>query len=940
MKHVLLLVVVFFFANDSYGVTRLVSSTGSNVGDCTLFPCATLVYAHSQASNGDTINVAAGTYLNVALTITKSIVLRGNGGAPNPRPTLQTNTSDMITVEAPNVVIENFDILLGFTATSGFCGIVHRSSNSIDGLIIQDNIIRTSAFAFASVNYNAYGIQLYHNTSFPGVTNSVNHVIIRRNVIGEENVMRPFFGRGIMLGDGNNGEAPQGIVGGNTSSQGNTIVAYYAIQIVHNVSAPTTIMRNTITGEVTVTKPFHTVNIDSNLFTVSNALVRAQLGVYVHIKEVNNPAQVNVRYNRFNNFENVGVFSGGSRNVVLRGNRYDPVSGLNKNYICVFANTKYRTTGVQPLPTFSNSISITLDTFNLVNPATGFIGYGVVFGNHISGGVNPPFNNVVLGGTSANSNVFNGVFNTRVRAITMDYHTAMTNATNSPPDTNPFYNLWNDPPATPASDMAPCNFVLDAKENIFEWAPGIKSRPYETEATLARLLDLEDKIIHRSDYDSLGFVRILPNRSYSTPNSYIPLISSTVNLNYAVNHGEVANGDTVYVQSNATAYNQPTSPVFSFNKRITLKTTAAYTPIRSIQINHGDTLFINNDIEVTSSLTLTNGIIQTLGSASITLGSSVPDLSETTSSHVIGRVQATRNVGTGSLDYLGVVLPSGANLGNLQIVRITGPNGITTIGPYSSIATLWDLTPDNNVGRNNVQFKFLPIWLNGKNTSTLSVWKQEGTNPWTLQMSPTPAASTSPLVVTQPFNITSFSKWTISDLVNPLPISLLDFSAKRMGRYVLLAWTASFNSGENIFVVEKSSDGTNFFAVGEVTADAPFKVYNFLDTDASVSAYYRLKMFNNTYSHLVFVPSDEISIRLYPTLVQQSVHLEYDALLKSKYIHFEVVDMIGRTQAQLYTTPERLETILPSIVGGLRAGIYAVKFKTPEKTFSQRIIKE
>jgi len=942
MKHILLFIFVLSIVhNYSYGVIRMVATSGTDMGNCTSSACATIAYAHTQANNGDTINVAAGSYSNVSLTITKSVVLRGNGGAPNTRPKLATNVSDMFTVEAPNVVIENFTMDLGFSINTGFCAIVHRSANNFNGLIIQDNEIRSTSFGVFVVNYSAYGIQLYHNTSTPGVTNSVNNVTIRRNTIGSESIINPFFGRGIMLGDPNMGEAPQGIIGGNTTADANTIVAYYAIQTVHNVSAPTVFMHNNLTGEFTVTKPFHTVTIDSNNFTVTNPLIRPEIGAYVNIKEVNTPGQVNVRYNVFNNFENVAVFSGASRNVTLQGNRYKPVSGQYKNYICVFANTKYRTTGVQPLPTFSNSISITRDTFDLVEPANGYIGYGVVFANHISGGVNPPFSDVVLGGSASNSNTFNGIFNTRVRAITMDYHTAMTNASNSPADTNPFYNLWNNSPATPASDMAPCNFVLDATENIFEWTSGIRSRPYEAEASLTRLFDLEDKIIHRSDYDSLGFVRILPNRSYITPNSFIsPLISSVVNVNHAFAHSEVVDGDTVYVQSSATAYNNVSSPTVLFNKTITLKTSGGYTRFKSIQINSGgDTLFVNDNIEVASALTLTNGIIKTNGSATINLASGVPDLAESTASHVVGRVSTTLSAGLGSVDYLGVVLPAGSNLGNLQIIRTTGDSGITTVSSYSSVAVQWDLTPDNNVGRNNAQFRFLPIWLNGKNTATLTVWKKEGSDPWTLQMPSTTAASTSPLVVTQSFNISSFSKWTVSDLVNPLPISLLDFTAKRIGNQVNLNWTATFSGGSGIFSLEKSYDGKVFTKIGEVSADAPFKIYTFTDSQAETSAYYRLQLSNGITSKVLFVEAENLVVRLYPTLIFQTVKFEYDVLLKGKYMRANITDMSGTTIHQIYTTPEQMETAL-SYLTTLRSGTYFVTFTVGDRVFIQKVIKQ
>lgn len=44
------------------GVTRLVSTTGADTGNCTSTPCATVNYAYSQAQPGDTVQLAAGSY--------------------------------------------------------------------------------------------------------------------------------------------------------------------------------------------------------------------------------------------------------------------------------------------------------------------------------------------------------------------------------------------------------------------------------------------------------------------------------------------------------------------------------------------------------------------------------------------------------------------------------------------------------------------------------------------------------------------------------------------------------------------------------------------------------------------------------------------------------------------------------------------------------------
>ena len=65
---------VFFFIGQPYyvaanGNTRYVSATGADSGDCTLNPCATIAYAISKAVDGDTIDIAAGTYTEAGILV-------------------------------------------------------------------------------------------------------------------------------------------------------------------------------------------------------------------------------------------------------------------------------------------------------------------------------------------------------------------------------------------------------------------------------------------------------------------------------------------------------------------------------------------------------------------------------------------------------------------------------------------------------------------------------------------------------------------------------------------------------------------------------------------------------------------------------------------------------------------------------------------------------
>lgn len=89
MRKVCLALICFAFAALSTEValaapasTRSVSPTGTDAGNCTASPCRTLGYAVGQATAGDTIAAAAGTYAESVL-VTKRLALLGMGATIN-----------------------------------------------------------------------------------------------------------------------------------------------------------------------------------------------------------------------------------------------------------------------------------------------------------------------------------------------------------------------------------------------------------------------------------------------------------------------------------------------------------------------------------------------------------------------------------------------------------------------------------------------------------------------------------------------------------------------------------------------------------------------------------------------------------------------------------------------------------------------------------------
>src|SRR5215212_6257936 len=75
----LLLSLILLTPSALLAATRLVAVGGTDAGNCTVTPCATLTYAIAQAATNDTIDVGPGTFNNGGnpVNVDKTLTLRG-----------------------------------------------------------------------------------------------------------------------------------------------------------------------------------------------------------------------------------------------------------------------------------------------------------------------------------------------------------------------------------------------------------------------------------------------------------------------------------------------------------------------------------------------------------------------------------------------------------------------------------------------------------------------------------------------------------------------------------------------------------------------------------------------------------------------------------------------------------------------------------------------
>lgn len=197
----------------------------------------------------------------------------------------------------------------------------------------------------------------------------------------------------------------------------------------------------------------------------------------------------------------------------------------------------------------------------------------------------------------------------------------------------------------------------------------------------------------------------------------------------------------------------------------------------------------------------------------------------------------------------------------------------------------------------------------------------------------------------------SFSQFVITKGgSSPLPVSLLSFEAEWLeGTKNLLKWTTVSEQDNRGFEIEKSSDALTFVNIGFVDGAGNSNQlidYQFIDTEATTSTYYRLKQVDNSgefaYSNVVFVKSNNSKEwLLYPNPVSMNkVNVLVDESgQKADNILMEVSNMQGvlllKGKGDIINLEKELNKVLPS----LSPGVYVCRFIVNQEIHTLRLVK-
>lgn len=400
---------------------------------------------------------------------------------------------------------------------------------------------------------------------------------------------------------------------------------------------------------------------------------------------------------------------------------------------------------------------------------------------------------------------------------------------------------------------------------------------------------------------------------------------------------------------------------------------ASSTTFNSLNISNASGVTCSMPVNVTGSLTLTSGLLNTSTTNILSLESTAGATSGNSSSYVNGPMQKTGStafvfpIGKGGRwARIGIGAPSSSTTFKAEYFNTGAGYYVTATTPtpvLNNVSTLeyWQL--DRTVGTGDAQVSL--YWESASfsqitdcsttdlrvahfNTTT-SRWENTNnvvTTAGTCTGSSAGSISTSAVV-------TAFSPFTFgsrSSSVNPLPVELLDFKAKLNSvKQVDVRWSTATEINNDYFTVQRSQDGVNFESLGDVDAvgDSRSKEY-YSYTDANPYegiSYYRLKQTDNdkSYYYSAIVSVDQVSggdWEIYPNPSElRTLHADISDDRSGAYT-FQLLDVSGRI---VYSSIEKcvkgghndFELHLDSELG---AGIYTLKAFNGQDYFVSKVV--
>ncbi|HEY5367688.1 MAG TPA: T9SS type A sorting domain-containing protein [Hanamia sp.] len=359
------------------------------------------------------------------------------------------------------------------------------------------------------------------------------------------------------------------------------------------------------------------------------------------------------------------------------------------------------------------------------------------------------------------------------------------------------------------------------------------------------------------------------------------------------------------------------------------------------------TLTLNGGLIIGNALDFKGGLID-LNGQELQLADTARLLEENDLSRIMGfhggtvvasatSVNAPSQFNAGNV---GAMLTSSVNLGNLTVIRSPMP----VMSGGTGIQRNYLIQPQNNTALNaTLRFYYLDAELNGNDATALNLWKSTDGITWTFIGADT--RDTSEHYV-EKSGITDLSYWTLADIDNPLPLTLISFSAVCVSNYTLIEWKTGVESMLKDFLVQRSMNGTDWSTLGTVGAlnAASGAQYSFKDAAPQANCFYRLRIEDQdgkvTYSPVFRGGCSDITLPflVYPNpVVSQAV-----AKISLRQAATGKVQVLSISGQSLYEAEWRLQAGLNELaipVSGWPSGSYLVRLVLSGGVQSTQFIK-
>jgi hypothetical protein len=154
-----------------------------------------------------------------------------------------------------------------------------------------------------------------------------------------------------------------------------------------------------------------------------------------------------------------------------------------------------------------------------------------------------------------------------------------------------------------------------------------------------------------------------------------------------------------------------------------------------------------------------------------------------------------------------------------------------------------------------------------------------------------------------------FEVFTIGARSDALPVTLVDFEARKESNTAILNWITTSETDSDYFLIEQSNNGTAWNGIGTVKSFGTSSVrqqYGFADSaPMNGTNYYRLKMVDTdgtyAFSSIKSLHFDITSqkIIVYPNPATNSIRIQSLLIGSDQRKHISITDLNGRNYNQL-----------------------------------------